>query len=260
MTCFIDFLYIHGHCLDEWFVFIWRNVYIISKHRFCVHSLKRKSSLIWFGLKHHNWIHPSDGIRIILFFFFFFVFFLDQIDPNLSSKFWKTQRAGLIQIKCKIWPHNLILFGIPLLPLKNPFPIRDPKSHWTTFEKLGPGLWITSLADHSMCTCGTVCQMQWSATLGPHKGLSSLLSSSPFTPQTSATRQSLAIFRSFLMTLLLLDVSAKVRRLDTGLWWTTLSHGVSWTTCSWTQQRPKSWWWIWGEPRSPLFSEEAPLL
>ena len=67
---------------------------------------------------------------------------------------------------------------------------------------LCPGLWITSLADHSLCACGTVCQMQWSATPGPHKGLSSLLSSSPFTPLTSATRQSLAIFRSFLMTLL----------------------------------------------------------
>ena len=24
--------------------------------------------------------------------------------------------------------------------------------------------------------------------------------------------------------------------------------GVSWTTCSSTQKRPKSWWWIWGEP------------
>ena len=53
-----------------------------------------------------------------------------------------------------------------------------------------PGLWITSLADHSTCACGTVCQMQWSATPGPHKGLSPLLSSSPFAPVTSATRQS----------------------------------------------------------------------
>ena len=32
------------------------------------------------------------------------------------------------------------------------------------------------------------------------------------------------------------------------MWWMTLSHVVSWTTCSSTQQRPKSWWWIWGEP------------
>ena len=40
----------------------------------------------------------------------------------------------------------------------------------------------------------------------------------------------------------------RVRRLSTGLWWITLSHGVSWTTCSSTQQRPKSLWWIWGEP------------
>ena len=43
-----------------------------------------------------------------------------------------------------------------------------------------------------------------------------LLSSSPFTPQTSATRQSLAIFRNFMMTLLSLDVSASVRRPNTG--------------------------------------------
>ena len=46
------------------------------------------------------------------------------------------------------------------------------------------------MADHSACACGTVCQMQWSATPGPHKGLSPLLSSSPFAPVTSATRQS----------------------------------------------------------------------
>ena len=38
-------------------------------------------------------------------------------------------------------------------------------------------------------TLAALCQMHWSATLGPHKKLSSLLSSSPFTPQTSATRQ-----------------------------------------------------------------------
>ena len=75
-----------------------------------------------------------------------------------------------------------------------------------------------------MCACGTVCQMQWSATPGPHKGLSSLLASSPFTPQTSATRESLAFFRSFLMTLRPLDVSARVRRLSTELWWTSLGH------------------------------------
>ena len=57
-----------------------------------------------------------------------------------------------------------------------------------------PGLWITSLADQNTCVCGTVCQMQRSATdAGPHKRLSSLLSSSPFTPQTSVNRQSLAI-------------------------------------------------------------------
>ena len=115
---------------------------------------------------------------------------------------------------------------------------------WT--PPLCPGLWITSLADHSMCTCGTVCQMQWSATPEPRKGLSSLFFSSPFTPQTSATKQSLSILRRSLMTLLSLDVSARVRRLSTGLWWITLSHGVSWTTCSSTQQKPKSWWWIWG--------------
>ena len=53
-----------------------------------------------------------------------------------------------------------------------------------------PGLWITSLADHSTCACGTVCRIRWSAIPGPLKGLSFLLSSSPFTPQTSATRQS----------------------------------------------------------------------
>ena len=40
----------------------------------------------------------------------------------------------------------------------------------------------------------------------------------------------------------------RVRRPSSGLWWTTLSHGVNWTPCSSTQQKPKSWWWTWGEP------------
>ena len=52
-----------------------------------------------------------------------------------------------------------------------------------------PGLWITWVADHSTCAFNTVCQTDWSATLGPRRGLSSLPSSSPCTPQISTITQ-----------------------------------------------------------------------
>ena len=45
----------------------------------------------------------------------------------------------MIQIKCKIGLHDLILVRDPSFALKNPIPrfdpIRDPKSHWITLEK-----------------------------------------------------------------------------------------------------------------------------
>ncbi len=88
--------------------------------------LKKKTDFIWF--ENHNWIHPSDGIRI---------------DPKPSSKFWKTQRAGLIQIKGKIGLHALILVRNPSFAFEKPIS-KIWSNSWSEipldyFWKLGPG-------------------------------------------------------------------------------------------------------------------------